>query len=64
MSSAVNYMQGKIRFAPAYNIKIKSQGYFMNKKSFRTLGSLAIAVATASSGVYAAELEEIMDLVP
>ena len=53
-------MQGKIRFAPAYNIKIKSQGYFMNKKSFRTLGSLAIAVATASSGAYAAELEEII----
>ena len=32
----------------------------MNKKSFRTLGSLAIAVATASSGAYAAELEEII----
>ena len=53
-------MQGKLHFAPACNIKIKSQGYFMNKKSFRTLGSLAIAVATASSGAYAAELEEII----
>ena len=60
MCSAVNYMREKLCFAPAYNIKIKSQGYFMNKKSFRTLGSLAIAVATASSGAYAAELEEVI----
>ena len=32
----------------------------MNKKSFRTLSSLAIAVATVSSGAYAAELEEVI----
>jgi len=36
------------------------QGSFMNMKSFRTLSSLAIAIATVSSGAYAAELEEII----
>jgi len=30
------------------------QGSFMNKKSFRTLSSLAIAIATVTSGAYAA----------
>ena len=32
----------------------------MNNTSFRTLSALAIAIATASSGAYAAELEEII----
>ncbi len=32
----------------------------MNKKSFRTLSSLAIAIATVTSGAYAAELEEVI----
>ena len=32
----------------------------MNKKSFRTLSSLAISIATVSSGAYAAELEEVI----
>jgi len=32
----------------------------MNKKSFRTLSSLALAIATASSGAYGAQLEEII----
>jgi len=32
----------------------------MNNSSFRTLSALAIAIATASSGAYAAELEEII----
>ena len=36
------------------------QGSFMNKKSFRTLSSLAIAIATVTSGAYAAELEEVI----
>jgi len=36
------------------------QGPFMNKKSFRTLSSLAIAIATVTSGAYAAELEEVI----
>ena len=36
------------------------QGSFMNKKSFRMLSSLAIAIATVTSGAYAAELEEVI----
>ena len=32
----------------------------MNKKSIRTLSTLALAIATASSGAYAAQLEEII----
>ena len=36
------------------------QGSFMNKKSLRTLSSLAIAIATLTSGAYAAELEEVI----
>ena len=32
----------------------------MNKKSFRMLSSLAIAIATVTSGAYAAELEEVI----
>ncbi|MDB2566624.1 TonB-dependent receptor [Porticoccaceae bacterium] len=32
----------------------------MNKKSFRILSSLAIAIATVTSGAYAAELEEVI----
>ena len=32
----------------------------MNKKSIRTLSSLALAVAAASSGAYGAQLEEII----
>ena len=32
----------------------------MNRKSFRTLSSLAIAIATVTSGAYAAELEEVI----
>ena len=32
----------------------------MNKKSLRTLSSLAIAIATLTSGAYAAELEEVI----
>ena len=32
----------------------------MNNTSFRTLSALAIAIATASSGAYAAQLEEII----
>jgi iron complex outermembrane receptor protein len=36
------------------------QGSFMNKKSFRILSSLAIAIATVTSGAYAAELEEVI----
>ena len=32
----------------------------MNNKSFRTLSALAVAIATASSGAHAAQLEEII----
>ena len=32
----------------------------MNKRSIRTLSTLALAIATASSGAYAAQLEEII----
>ena len=32
----------------------------MNKKSILTAGTLALATSTASSGVYSAELEEII----
>jgi len=32
----------------------------MNNSSIRTFSALAIAIATASSGAYAAELEEII----
>ena len=32
----------------------------MNKKSIRTLSSLALAVAAASSGAYGAQLEEVI----
>ena len=32
----------------------------MNKKSIRTLSTRALAIATASSGAYAAQLEEII----
>ena len=32
----------------------------MNKKSFRTVSSLALAIATASGGAYGAQLEEVI----
>ena len=32
----------------------------MNKRSIRTLSTLALAIATASSGAYAAQLEEVI----
>ena len=32
----------------------------MNKKSFLTAGSLALAISTATTAVYSAELEEII----
>ena len=43
--------------------KIENQslkGVFMNKKSIHALSGLALAVAVASSGIGAAELEEII----